>query len=85
MKNLTALTLASILGLVLIPAAQAQEYGSIPNSYRGDVTSAPAQTSNAVANRPRFQALATSPRHASTVNRNVGVGLGSIFSQDGAL
>ena len=82
MRNLTALTVASILGLALIPVAQAQEYGSIPNRYRGDVETAQVQTGQTSVGGPRFQALAPS-RHAGAWNRNAGLAPGSIFAKDG--
>lgn len=56
MKNLTAIALASILGLGVVSAAQAQEFGGVPNIDR-DVAPVTVQTG-----RSAFQASAGQPQ-----------------------
>lgn len=40
MTKLSALALASVLGLALIPAAKAQEFGGIPQTYNDSAPAA---------------------------------------------
>lgn len=59
MKDLTTLSLAALLGLALIPtAAQAQEYGGVPNNAYQQTAPIPSATGG-------FQALAGGARGAA--------------------